>query len=104
MAAEASRFIEANRAKPFFIYYALNSPHYPYQGDAKWLEHFKALPYPRNLYAAFVAAQDERLGVLFAKLDELGSRQWPCNDKAPTGTPVMHSAGFVRGKGPLCQS
>ncbi|MDH4409464.1 MAG: sulfatase-like hydrolase/transferase [Verrucomicrobiales bacterium] len=75
MAAEASRFIEANRAKPFFIYYALNSPHYPYQGDAKWLEHFKALPYPRNLYAAFVAAQDERLGVLFAKLDELGLRE-----------------------------
>ena len=75
MATEASRFIEANRAKPFFIYYALNSPHYPYQGDAKWLEHFKALPYPRNLYAAFVAAQDERLGVLFAKLDELGLRE-----------------------------
>jgi arylsulfatase A-like enzyme len=75
MVAEASRFIEANRAKPFFIYYALNSPHYPYQGDAKWLEHFKALPYPRNLYAAFVAAQDERLGVLFAKLDELGLRE-----------------------------
>jgi arylsulfatase A-like enzyme len=75
MVKEASRFIEANRAKPFFIYYALNSPHYPYQGDAKWLEHFKALPYPRNLYAAFVAAQDERLGVLFAKLDELGLRE-----------------------------
>jgi formate dehydrogenase major subunit len=38
-------------------------------------------------------------GVSYAKLDELGSIQWPCNDKAPTGTPVMHSAGFVRGKG-----
>ncbi|MFM8518066.1 MAG: formate dehydrogenase subunit alpha [Nevskiaceae bacterium] len=38
-------------------------------------------------------------GVSYAKLDELGSIQWPCNDKAPSGTPVMHSAGFVRGKG-----
>jgi formate dehydrogenase major subunit len=38
-------------------------------------------------------------GVSYAKLDELGSIQWPCNDKAPTGTPVMHSGGFVRGKG-----
>ena len=38
-------------------------------------------------------------GVSYAKLNELGSIQWPCNDKAPTGTPVMHSAGFVRGKG-----
>jgi len=75
MLKEASRFIEANRSKPFFIYYALNSPHYPYQGDAKWLERFKDLPYPRRLYAAFVAAQDERLGLLFAKLDELGLRE-----------------------------
>ncbi len=74
MVREASQFMEANREKPFFIYYALNSPHYPYQGDAKWLEHFKDLPYPRNLYAAFVAAQDERLGDLFVKLDELGLR------------------------------
>ena len=30
---------------------------------------------------------------------ELGSMQWPCNDKAPEGTPVMHIDGFVRGKG-----
>jgi formate dehydrogenase major subunit len=38
-------------------------------------------------------------GVSFAKLDALGSIQWPCNEKAPEGTPVMHAGGFVRGKG-----
>jgi formate dehydrogenase major subunit len=38
-------------------------------------------------------------GVSFQKIDELGSVQWPCNDKAPAGTPVMHVGGFVRGKG-----
>jgi formate dehydrogenase major subunit len=38
-------------------------------------------------------------GVSYARLDELGSVQWPCNDKAPLGTPVMHIDGFVRGKG-----
>jgi len=38
-------------------------------------------------------------GVSYAKLDELGSVQWPCNDQAPQGTPVMHVNGFVRGKG-----
>ena len=37
--------------------------------------------------------------VSFARLDELGSIQWPCNDKAPNGTPMMHVGGFVRGKG-----
>ncbi|MEN3942826.1 sulfatase-like hydrolase/transferase [Prosthecobacter sp. SYSU 5D2] len=74
MVREASQFMDENREKPFFIYYALNTPHYPYQGDAKWLEHFRHLPYPRNLYAAFVAAQDQRLGELFAKVDQLGLR------------------------------
>ena len=38
-------------------------------------------------------------GVSFAKLDEIGSVQWPCNDDAPSGTPIMHIGKFVRGKG-----
>ncbi len=38
-------------------------------------------------------------GVSFDKIDELGSIQWPCNDKAPEGTPTMHIGGFVRGLG-----
>ena len=38
-------------------------------------------------------------GVSFEKIDRLGSIQWPCNEKAPEGTPVMHVDEFVRGKG-----
>jgi formate dehydrogenase major subunit len=38
-------------------------------------------------------------GVSYAKLDKLGSIQWPCNDQAPEGTPTMHIDTFVRGKG-----
>ena len=38
-------------------------------------------------------------GVSFAKLDALGSVQWPCNEAAPLGTPIMHIGKFVRGKG-----
>lgn len=38
-------------------------------------------------------------GVSYAKLDELGSIQWPCNAQAPTGTPIMHVDTFVRGQG-----
>ncbi|MEV4074164.1 formate dehydrogenase subunit alpha [Nonomuraea fuscirosea] len=38
-------------------------------------------------------------GVSFAKLDEVGSVQWPCDDAAPEGTPIMHIDGFVRGRG-----
>jgi len=38
-------------------------------------------------------------GVSYEKLDRLGSIQWPCNEKAPEGTPTMHVGEFVRGKG-----
>ena len=38
-------------------------------------------------------------GVSFDFLDEHGSVQWPCNEAAPTGTPIMHVDEFVRGKG-----
>ena len=38
-------------------------------------------------------------GVSFELLDKVGSVQWPCNESAPLGTPVMHVDAFVRGKG-----
>ncbi|HET6718423.1 MAG TPA: formate dehydrogenase subunit alpha [Rhodocyclaceae bacterium] len=38
-------------------------------------------------------------GVSYAKLDRLGSIQWPCNETHPDGTPIMHVDEFVRGKG-----
>ncbi|ROT45417.1 formate dehydrogenase subunit alpha [Pusillimonas sp. NJUB218] len=39
-------------------------------------------------------------GVSFKRIDELGgSVQWPCNEDAPEGTPIMHIDQFVRGKG-----
>jgi formate dehydrogenase major subunit len=37
--------------------------------------------------------------VSYKMLEERGSVQWPCNDKAPQGSPIMHVNGFVRGKG-----
>ncbi len=38
-------------------------------------------------------------GVSYETLDALGSVQWPCNEAAPEGTPVMHVDRFVRGEG-----
>jgi len=38
-------------------------------------------------------------GVSYDMLEQKNSVQWPCNDKAPEGTPTMHVNGFVRGKG-----
>ncbi|MDN0085664.1 formate dehydrogenase subunit alpha [Crenobacter sp. SG2305] len=38
-------------------------------------------------------------GVSYDKIERMGSVQWPCNDEAPEGTPLMHVDHFVRGKG-----
>ncbi|MBL8653242.1 MAG: formate dehydrogenase subunit alpha, partial [Alphaproteobacteria bacterium] len=55
--------------------------------------------HPGEIMDEIAAVTPTFKGVSYAKLDELGSVQWPCNDKAPEGTPVMHIGGFVRGKG-----
>jgi arylsulfatase A-like enzyme len=75
MVAEATQFIESHRDEPFFLYFAMNLPHYPLQGEAHWLERYADLPYPRNLYAAQVSTMDERIGELIAVVDELGLRE-----------------------------
>jgi len=74
MVEEAAKFMTQNKERPFFIYFALNMPHYPYQGDPKWIEHYKHLPPPRDLYAAFVSTLDERLGALLKSVDDLDLR------------------------------
>jgi formate dehydrogenase major subunit len=38
-------------------------------------------------------------GVSYEKIDRLGSVQWPCNDSAPEGTPIMHTEQFLRDNG-----
>jgi arylsulfatase A-like enzyme len=75
MVEEARRFLRQNRDRPFFLYFAINAPHYPYQGDPKWLEHYASLKYPRNVYAAFLSTMDERIGRLIAEIDALGLRE-----------------------------
>jgi len=72
MVAEASAFIERHKAEPWFLYFALNLPHYPLQGTAKWREKYKDLKDPRRKYAAFISTMDEAIGKLLAKLDQLG--------------------------------
>jgi arylsulfatase A len=72
MVKEASAFMSRNKDKPFFIYFAMNAPHYPYQGDVAWLQRYNALPYPRNLYNAFVSTLDARILELQAQIEALG--------------------------------
>ncbi len=74
MAEECERFLEANKDRPFFLYWANNVPHYPLQGTEKWRKRYEHLPAPRKMYAAFVSTLDERIGRVVAKIDALGLR------------------------------
>jgi formate dehydrogenase major subunit len=55
--------------------------------------------HPSEIMDEIAAMTPTFAGVSYAKLDEVGSVQWPCNDAAPLGTPVMHVDRFVRGLG-----
>ena len=58
-----------------------------------------AYAHPSEIMDEIARATPTFTGVSYARLDELGSIQWPCNEAAPTGTPIMHVDRFVRGKG-----
>ncbi|CAK0739214.1 formate dehydrogenase major subunit [Azospirillaceae bacterium] len=80
----------------------------PLSGKAEWqvtIDLARALGYSMNYaHPGEIMSEIARLtpsfaGVDYAKLEEFGSIQWPCNDQAPIGTPLMHAERFVRDKG-----
>ena len=65
-------FIEKNKEKPFFVnvwIHAVHTPHYPKE---KFLAQFPDLDEQQKVYAAVIAEADYNIGLLFAKLKELG--------------------------------
>lgn len=72
MTEEINAIIDHKKEQPFFIYWAANVPHYPYQGTEKWQKYYKDLEMPRREYAAFVSSLDERIGWVMDKLNEEG--------------------------------
>jgi formate dehydrogenase major subunit len=55
--------------------------------------------HPSEIMDEIAALTPTFTGVSYDKIDRLGSIQWPCNERAPDGTPTMHIGEFVRGKG-----
>jgi len=80
----------------------------PQQGKDEWLitqELSQAMGYDMD-FGSSAEIMDEIAAltptfsnVSFDFLDKVGSVQWPCNEDAPMGTPIMHIEQFVRGKG-----
>jgi len=76
MVKEAKAVIARKDERPFFIYWAINWPHYPLQGFDKWRAHYRdrKLPHPRDKYAAFVSSMDELIGQVIKHLESTGKR------------------------------
>ncbi|MFP6586592.1 MAG: sulfatase-like hydrolase/transferase, partial [Pirellulaceae bacterium] len=62
MVEQASQFMKQKSEKPFFMYFAMNIPHYPLQGTEKWRAAYKHLKEPRRRYATMISTMDEMIG------------------------------------------
>ena len=74
MYEKAKEFITKNKNNPFFLYYAINVPHYPLQPTEHWRKHYENLEMPRRDYAAFLSTADENIGNLTVLLEDLEIR------------------------------
>ncbi len=67
----ALSFIERNQDVPFFLYFALNIPHYPEQSLARYGKRYEHLPEPRRSYAAIVSTTDDYIGRVLTQIETL---------------------------------
>jgi len=74
MGEKAKEFISKNRKKPFLLYYAINTPHYPLQPRNEWREYYSDLDMPRRDYAGFVSTADQNIGRIIDQLEKLKIR------------------------------
>ncbi len=88
MQKEVLSFVERNKDKPFFLYYATPIPHDPLQAPKRWVDYYNNkfgdeepylgdkgyFPnrYPHATYAAMISYLDEQVGELIDKLKALG--------------------------------
>lgn len=71
IADRAVSFIHRNQDRPFFLYYALNLPHYPEQALARFEQRYSSLPEPRRSYAAMISTTDHYIDRVLTQLRAL---------------------------------
>jgi arylsulfatase A-like enzyme len=70
-ADEAVGFIERSNDKPWFLYFAFNAVHSPMETTDKYTARFPNLTGNRRTYAGMLAAMDDAVGRVMAKVREL---------------------------------
>ena len=75
LAAEAEKFLEANRAKPFFLYLPHYAPHIPLAAKKDVIAKYPSQPshgkQSHPVYAAMLESLDDAVGRVVKKLDDL---------------------------------
>jgi arylsulfatase len=88
MFTELTGFVDENRSRPFFLYWATPIPHMPIQAPQRWVDYYvqkfgeeepylgdrRYYPhrYPHAGYAAMITYLDEQVGLLVQQLKDLG--------------------------------
>ena len=80
LTTEAEKFIEQNRARPFFLYLPHYAVHIPMKAKPELVARYEPLARPRSAqhnatYAAMLESLDEGVGRVLRKLDELNLRE-----------------------------
>ena len=109
LTAEAERWIEENKARPFFLYLAHNSPHVPLAAKAELIGKHRAAWNP--MMAAMMETLDDCVGRVMAKVDAAGlaertiiifaSDNGGLHVLEGANTPATHNTPFRAGKGYL---
>jgi len=74
LTAEAEKFLEANRKRPFFLYLPHYAVHIPIKAKPELIAKYKAGPPGQQgnpIYAAMIESLDQSVGRILAKLDDL---------------------------------
>ena len=72
IADEALKFVQANRSRPFFLFYAITLPHGNYEIDDQGIYKDQPWTVQQKNYAAMVTRLDTDVGRLLALVKELG--------------------------------
>ncbi len=77
MRQHCKQFISQQPEQPFFIYMAINWPHYPMQASEKWRDYYEQrIADPRRArYAALLSTADELMGDIVDHIETLGLRE-----------------------------
>jgi arylsulfatase A-like enzyme len=106
--AEAMKFIEKNKDRPFFCYLAINAPHSPYNLPEKYYDMYKDMEFEGSnsrllRFYGMISNIDDNFKKLQNKLDELGLTDNTIliftTDNGTSAGRAVYNAGLTGGKG-----